>query len=483
MLRNHLATYLPAVLLPPAVAMGSLVLYSRVLPPGEYGRLTLIMAVTMLVIALCARWLTIGITRLYPAAERSGRGAHFIMTVLAVWAACLAVLGAGTLVFTAAFGDREPTYGWLAAIGFLIVAARTFVTCTNSVLRAQLRVGRYAITECAQALVGFALSVQAGLWFGWRAGSILAGTATGYALVAAIAAIGLVPDLAGGRPDRAGFVSLLRFAGPLTVTYGLALLLASADQFFVQALIGADAGGLYGAVNGLANRSIVLIFSGISMVVFPLSVRAMEQEGPAACRRRERQNVELVVALALPAAAFLIVAAPQMVHLLLGAAYRDAALSLLPWIVCATFVNRMAVDVFDHAFYLAQRTKLLLAVLLPAAVASVALNLLLIPHYGLLGAAIAKVGEAVVMLAFSIGIGSRLLPIGVPGRATLRIVAATSAMIAATVTAASLALPLRASSVVVLAAIAGGVYGSAALVLDVLGARRFLLTRVKRAWA
>jgi hypothetical protein len=87
------------------------------------------------------------------------------------------------------------------------------------------------------------------------------------------------------------------------------------------------------------------------------------------------------------------------------------------------------------------------------------------------------------MLAFSIGIGSRLLPIGVPGRATLRIVAATAAMIAATVTAASLALPLRASSVVVLAAIAGGVYGSAALVLDVLGARRFLLTRVKRAWA
>ena len=55
--------------------------------------------------------------------------------------------------------------------------------------------------------------------------------------------------------------------------------MGAADQFFVQAFLGAAAGGLYNAVVGLANRPITLVFSGLSLVVFPGSVRALEREG------------------------------------------------------------------------------------------------------------------------------------------------------------------------------------------------------------
>jgi O-antigen/teichoic acid export membrane protein len=249
------------------------------------------------------------------------------------------------------------------------------------------------------------------------------------------------------------------------------LVLASADQFFAQAMLGAAAGGLYGAVNGLANRSIVLIFSGISMLMFPLSVRALEHDGLLACQQRERQGLELLFATALPAASFLIFAAPQAVPLLLGPAYRTAALSLLPWIVAATFINRMAVDVFDHAFYLAQRTGLLFATLVPAAMVSIACNLLLLPRFGILGAALAKIAEAAVMLALSVGIGSRLVKIRMPIGALLRTVLATAMMLAAL---ALCGVPQGALGFAIMLGVAGSVYAVCAVALNLAGIRRIL---------
>jgi glycosyltransferase involved in cell wall biosynthesis/O-antigen/teichoic acid export membrane protein len=472
MLGRHLAAYLPAVLVPAALSLGSLVVYSRVLSPAEYGRLTLVMTVTMVAIALASRWLAVGITRLYPAAERDGRAGDFVVTVLTVCAVSIAcgLLGVAGFV-AAAQGAASAPHGLngLAASGFLILAGRMVVVATNAVRRAQLRIGRYALIECSQALGSFAGGIAAGAAFGWSAASILAGTAFGMAATGALEVACLRLEIVGKRFDRLLFASLFRFAGPLTLTYGLSLILASADQLFVQVLIGTDSAGLYGAVVSLANRPVVLVFAGVSMVMFPLSVRALEHEGEAACRARERQNVELVMATALPAACFLIAAAPQVIHLLLGQSYREAALVLLPWIVAATFINRIAVDVFDHAFYLAQRTQWLFATLIPAALASIAANLLLIPAFGILGAAMAKVIEAAVLLAFSVAIGQRLLTIELPGGAVLRIAGATGAMMLAILYVAP---PPGVAGFALVACVGAAVYGLCAWMLDVMGIRR-----------
>jgi len=472
-----MAAYAAALLLPPTVAFGSAMLYSRALAPAEYGHLALVLAVSTVVIALCARYLTVGITRLYPGAARDGLAADFLVTIIGVWAVnvvlCLCALAAFQAVFPAAAGGSGTELG---LTGCALVAARTFVVCANSIRRAQLRIWQFAIMECAQALAGLAGTLIVTSRLGWNAGTILCGMAAGHAVSAAICACVLLPELRGGRFNNDVCKSVFLFVGPLTLTYGLALLLASADQFFAQAMLGAAAGGLYGAVTGLANRSIVLIFSGISMLMFPLSVRALEHQGQLACEQREQQGLELLFAAALPAAAFLIFAAPHAVQVLLGPDYRAAALSLLPWIVVATFINRMAVDVFDHAFYLAQRTGLLFLTLVPAAIVSIACNLLLLPRFGILGAALAKIAEAAVMLALSAGLGSHLLKIRMPVAAMLRTALATAVMLAAL---ALCSVPRNSFGLAVLLGVAGVVYGICALALDLAGIRRILLQHAR----
>jgi O-antigen/teichoic acid export membrane protein len=462
--------YAAALLLPPTVAFGSAMLYTRALAPAEYGHLALVLAISTVVIGLCARYLTVGITRLYPGAARDGLAADFLVTIIGVWAVnvvlCLCLLPVFQVAFPAASGASRSDLGLTACA---LIAARTFVVCANSIRRAQLRIWQFAIMECTQALAGLAGTLIVTSWFGWNAGTVLGGTAAGYAVSAAICACVMCPELRGGRFNRGVCKNLFVFVGPLTLTYGLALLLASADQFFAQAMLGAAAGGLYGAVTGLANRSIVLVFSGISMLMFPLSVRALEHQGQLACQQQERQGLELLFAAALPTAAFLIFAAPHAVQVLLGPDYRAAALSLLPWIVVATFINRMAVDVFDHAFYLAQRTGLLFATLVPATIVSIACNLVLLPRFGILGAALAKIAEAAVMLALSAGIGS--LKIRMPMAAILRTALATAVMLAAL---ALCSVPQNAFGLAIMLGVAGMVYGICALTLDLAGVRRFL---------
>lgn len=475
MLRKQAALYGIAVTAPAIVGLGTVVIYSRMLAPTEYGYFALVMTSIAVATGLTSRWLTVGITRLFPAAEREGRGNDFVVTALAVSGAAIAValvlllgLGLGAALFF-----RLPVGLSLLAPGFAIFGARTLVLATNAIRRARLEVGRYAAVELAQAFGGLAVSLLLNWLCGATAATALLGTAVGYGVVALAEAVSLVPALRSGRPDLGMVRSFGAFSGPLTVVHALSLLMGAADQFFVQGFLGAAPGGLYNAVVGLANRPITLVFSGLSLVVFPHSVRALEREGWDACRRCEQKNLLLVLAAALPATAGLMMVGPEVVNLLLGPEYRAGGTTLFPWIVLAAFTSRMAVDVFDHSFYLTRRTTLLFATLGPASCLGVLCNVLLIPHFGVLGAALSSCAQAGLMAVLSIAIGSRVFRIGWPvGLSGVGVATIVMALVLACIRAAS-AHPSLAIMV------SAGVfsYAAAAFALDVFGVRAGMVQR------
>ena len=202
MLGKHVALYLPAVLVPAAIALATVTIYSRILPTAEYGYCAFVTTITMIAMAFSSRWLTVAITRLYPAAQRAGVGDDF---VVAAFVACAGALGVVLLSIVAVGLWREAgdlVIGGqpkLVIYGFAIFAARTVVITTNSIRRARLQVSRYALVECAQALVGFATSLLFIWLLGASASCVLAGTALGYSAVAGFEALSFLPILRRGR--------------------------------------------------------------------------------------------------------------------------------------------------------------------------------------------------------------------------------------------------------------------------------------------
>jgi O-antigen/teichoic acid export membrane protein len=113
---------------------------------------------------------------------------------------------------------------------------------------------------------------------------------------------------------------------------------------------------------------------------------------------------------------------------MIGEELRDAAILVTPWIALSAFLSGMTVYYFHQAFTLGRRTGWLLAAMSVPALTNVALNLLLIPRFGVLGAAWATAASFAVGLIASLSIGRRILPLPIPWNALIRCSLAAAVM-------------------------------------------------------
>jgi O-antigen/teichoic acid export membrane protein len=156
-------------------------------------------------------------------------------------------------------------------------------------------------------------------------------------------------------------------------------------------------------------------------------VRALEHGTAAAVQQRLRQQGVLLVAIGLPAAVALGVLAGPLAQLIFGPTYRPAATQLLPVISLGVLLGGFKAFYADLAFQLAHRTGWLVRIALPSAALNIALNVLWIPRYGVLGAAWATVAAFALGLALSIGFGRRFFTLAWPWRDWAAVVVATAA--------------------------------------------------------
>ena len=162
---------------------------------------------------------------------------------------------------------------------------------------------------------------------------------------------------------------------------------------------------------------------------------------------------------------------------MLGEEFRFSAQSLIPLICLAALLVNIKTFYFDLAFQLGQHTKGLLPILGLAVVLNIALNLMLIPEFGLAGAAYATITAQAFGLLYSAMAGRRHFLLPLPQSDAVKILAASACMAAAIWPLRdATGLPLLAAAVV----LGLTVYGVAILVLDAAQARSYLLHHIRR---
>jgi O-antigen/teichoic acid export membrane protein len=206
----------------------------------------------------------------------------------------------------------------------------------------------------------------------------------------------------------------------------------------------------------------------VNLAGYPLVLRAFEGAGVEAARAQLRQNAVLLLAVALPAALGTVILAPNLARVVLGAPFRDDGARLLPWIAPAALLAGAMLYYTNLAFQLGRRTTGQLWATLGAALLNLALNVVWIPRFGLLGAAWATLLAYALGLALGWTLGRRVFPLPLPSAEALKPLAAALIM--------GLALwPCRAwTGPLALAAQIGlglGVYALALALLDLTFAR------------
>ena len=276
---------------------------------------------------------------------------------------------------------------------------RSASVSTFNVLRRYLTLGLTALV-----LLGFSASV-AGFF--------------GAALIAegmAVLALGLwmhrgLPASARALDPKL-FRTMVGIGLPMVGVELASVLLMLSDRWLIQHYLGNEALGLYGAASTLCEALRAAFLLSLIQTVTPAYGRAWEQQGPAATGQLLGQFTELYAALALPLVAGLAAVAPLLLPMLASDRY-SAVATQLPWVMGAMAIESW-MTVACAGLMLAKRTHLLWVAVALASLINLALNALLLPRVGLIGASIASMLVLAGLAASVSWAGRRTVQITVP---------------------------------------------------------------------
>jgi O-antigen/teichoic acid export membrane protein len=211
--------------------------------------------------------------------------------------------------------------------------------------------------------------------------AVLAGAALGNIVSIAIALRWLACAPEGDEPERRGlqeYWSALRFGAPAGAGELVLLAMLRADVLLVAFFLPLRAVGLYAVATALA-EVLWIVPDGVAQVVLPTTARQ-----PASSKTP--MLLRYTVAATVAAGALLVLGAVPLIDLVFGPAFRDAA-SAVPLLAVASIFGGIWKIVGSEVVALGRSAPRLTSAL-GGLVAMVAVDLVAIPRFGIVGAAL-----------------------------------------------------------------------------------------------
>jgi O-antigen/teichoic acid export membrane protein len=370
----------------------------RVLGPGEYGLVSFAVAVQTIFNTVHATGIPQAVSRRVAADPENGP--QVLATALPIQFAATAASAILVVAMAAAL--------WVARDGvapYLAVAALNLVPHGLLNLHLGYAAGLHQFRRQALLLTCYSVAkvvVVTLLAFAFRG----LGALVGYA----IASFGTLL-LGRYRTRRLGRLQdgreLVAFALPVIVFVGLSTLQLNVDLLLVQAIMGSsDQTGWYAAAQQIA-RAPYYALAGIGMALLPGVARRDAENDLAGLTVTVAQVVRYALILLAPAVTLLSVAATGVVELLYSDRYLPSATplpALMPGMAALTLFSILAAVLTGLG-----RPRVAVVIAAGALATTVLVALLLIPRYGLVGAAAATTIGGVGALAGSLVVLGRAL--------------------------------------------------------------------------
>ncbi len=246
----------------------------------------------------------------------------------------------------------------------------------------------------------------------------------GTIVVEAAAVLAMLPYLKSRRVLAVGDFHLealrmsMAFGFPMMMTEVCYLLLDSGDRFLVQGYLGAQALGYYAAAYNISGYVRDSLASPISMAFFPLCMELWVTKGKEETQAFISRSLDhfILAGVGLVCAVSLI--SRHAIHILASPKFSEAH-HLLPYLLVGLLVASLAMFL-KVALLIHQRTYIMVRVVFLACLLNVAMNVVLLPRIGLLGAAIATLVSYALMSGLFAWESLKLLPLRMEWKAWAR---------------------------------------------------------------
>jgi O-antigen/teichoic acid export membrane protein len=322
--------------------VGSLMVLARLLGPKDFGLVGMVTAFTGVLTLFRDFGLSSAAVQHATVTEEQISTLFWINILLGALLGLVALAMAPAI---AAFYQEPQLFGVTAvlAAGFLFNAAGTQ---HSALLQRQMRFTALAVISVVSLTVGTAIGI-AGAKAGYGYWALVAMTVT-TPLIATIGcwlSAGWVP----GMPhQRAGIRSMMHFGGALTFTGLLVYIGYNVEKVLIGRFWGADAIGIYGRAYQLVNIPTDNMNSAVGEVAF--SALSRLQDDPARLKSYFLKGFSLVLGLTLPITIACAIFADDVVFVLLGPKWKDAAAIvrlLSPTIAIFAIINPLGWLIFS----------------------------------------------------------------------------------------------------------------------------------------
>jgi O-antigen/teichoic acid export membrane protein len=364
------------------LALAMIYILTRLLSAEQYGLYALGMAGIGLCGSVFFQWIAVAVSRFYAAHvavpdallteayrlfSRIALVGLLLTAIYVVWSPMPSV----TPVLALAIGVGAVAMG-LHSLGLQVANARG----------KPVSFGLLTFSRGAFALAAAVAFVQAG--FG-GAGAVF-GVALASVLSVAIFGARRLTKAKYSNPELRR--QMIVYGLPLTLTYFSTMVLDVSDRFMIGWWLASSAVAGYAASYDLTQQTVGAILNVFFLASYPAIIVAWERGGIHADNQAMR-SLSRALMLAVPLMAGLFIGlAPEISSFFFGVAVQTDAAKVMPWVAFAISIGCFKTYYLDIAFHLTKETHMQLRITAVMAVLNVALNLILLPRLGVIGAAI-----------------------------------------------------------------------------------------------
>jgi len=317
---------------------------TELLPVDEYGRFTLLVGVSALVLGLVATPKLQAVLRFYSDAKTQGRitslrnvAKRQIGQQVAIAAVLLTIVGALVAIFTKQLWFT----GALIAFLLIVEAARSFELM---LLNAARRQRSAALVQAADAWIKPIFAICMVLLLGATSEAALCGSIIGGVLVVVLMykavmveglGIGSESDATTDRISKIQLAeigqSIRRYALPLAPLAVFGWFSGMGDRYVIAGMLSMSDVGLYAAAYGLASRPFLMLSGIIEQTLRPVLHEAVASGDRRSINSAKRKMVLMMTAGAVLGVICFMVLSDLAVKIFMAHSYHAAA-DLMPWI-------------------------------------------------------------------------------------------------------------------------------------------------------
>jgi O-antigen/teichoic acid export membrane protein len=363
-------------------------LYTRYLSPADYGTLALITVILSIFSSLACQGQTSAFFRFYAFREKEQRDlkelistSHAYLLFSSSIATLLLIAFANEISFFLQGEKGDPK---LIVIGAVIVFSQVMGTIPYAFIRAKLESVKYITIALVQFTLQCSLNIVFLVFLGFGVDGVLLGNAISTGLVAIVISIMLATHFT-RKLSMSLLKDLLSFGWPIVFVGMSNWVMNITDRLLLEKLGTTHELGLYSLGSSFANIMLILFVMPFRKVWGAYLFQVATHDDAKESFRDIASYFFLLICFA---GAMVVIWIEPVIRIVAGKDFWDAA-DVVPVLVLANVFSAMVL-MFTIGMHIQKKTRVLSYITGVGAASNIILNIVLIPLYGMIGAALAS---------------------------------------------------------------------------------------------